>query len=143
MSLFSCILIRNEGGNRSDREYRPRGRGALPAPASAAAAGGGGCSVQVPEQYCCKNTSNHSWINQAPDCRGYLLADCLLFQTLRSDPEHAGSTIHTSKSLNGPWLPLTPNTLPGCTNPAPHIHRNGTIFIVCNHNSLLRAESLQ
>ena len=54
-----------------------------------------------------------------------------------------GSTIHTSKSLEGPWAPLTPNTLPRCSNPAPHIHRNGTFFIVCNHVMLLRAESIQ
>ena len=26
--------------------------------------------------------------------------------------------------------------------PAPHIHKNGTIFIVCQHKTLLRAESV-
>ena len=43
----------------------------------------------------------------------------------------AGSSIHTSKSLMGPWEPLANNTLGGCNNPAPWVHRNGTIFIVC------------
>ena len=34
-------------------------------------------------------------------------------------------------SLDGPWEPLSPNTLGGCNNPAPWVHpRNGTIFIV-------------
>ena len=43
----------------------------------------------------------------------------------------AGSTIHVAKSLDGPWEPLSPNTLGGCNNPAPWVHpRNGTIFIV-------------
>lgn len=60
----------------------------------------------------------------------------------RTDPERAGSTIHTSKSLDGPWLPLIPNTLGMCSNPAPHVAKNGTFFVVCNHNMLLRADNL-
>ena len=55
----------------------------------------------------------------------------------------AGSTIHTSKSLAGPWTPLAPNTLPRCGNPAPHVHRNGSLFVVCQHNMLLRAEDIR
>ena len=54
----------------------------------------------------------------------------------------SGSTIHTSSSLGGPWQPVAPNTLGGCGNPAPHVHKNGSLFIVCNHNKLLRAESV-
>ena len=42
-----------------------------------------------------------------------------------------GSTIHVSKSLAGPWAPLQSNTLGGCNNPAPWVHSNGTLFIVC------------
>eukprot|EP01065_Artemidia_motanka_P049776 TRINITY_DN8355_c0_g1_i1.p1 TRINITY_DN8355_c0_g1~~TRINITY_DN8355_c0_g1_i1.p1 ORF type:complete len:469 (+),score=131.64 TRINITY_DN8355_c0_g1_i1:70-1476(+) len=51
----------------------------------------------------------------------------------------SGSTIHVSKSLDGPWTPL-PNSLGGCNNPAPWVHPNGTIFIVCG-GSILRADS--
>jgi len=61
------------------------------------------------------------------------------------DPEAAssagGSTIHVSKSLAGPWLPLSPNTLGGCNNPAPWVHKNGTIFCVCG-GTLKRAEHI-
>ena len=54
----------------------------------------------------------------------------------------AGSSIHTSASLAGPWLPVVPNTLPACGNPAPHVLDNGTIFIVCQHTEFYRAESV-
>ena len=37
----------------------------------------------------------------------------------------AGSVIHLSKSLSGPWEPLTENTLPDCNNPAPFVSSNG------------------
>lgn len=61
------------------------------------------------------------------------------------DPEAAssagGSTIHVSKSLAGPWVPLSPNTLGGCNNPAPWVHKNGTIFCVCG-GTLKRAEHI-
>jgi len=56
-------------------------------------------------------------------------------------PAAAGSTIHVSKSLEGPWLPLSPNTLGGCNNPAPWVHANGTIYIVCG-GSFMRSESI-
>ena len=55
--------------------------------------------------------------------------------------ETGGSTIHVSKSLAGPWLPLSPNTLGGCNNPAPWVHPNGTIYIVCG-GSFKRSESI-
>eukprot|EP00927_Polykrikos_kofoidii_P078659 TRINITY_DN75465_c0_g1_i1.p1 TRINITY_DN75465_c0_g1~~TRINITY_DN75465_c0_g1_i1.p1 ORF type:complete len:479 (+),score=28.93 TRINITY_DN75465_c0_g1_i1:93-1529(+) len=51
----------------------------------------------------------------------------------------AGSTIHVSRSLDGPWRPLVPNSLGECNNPAPWVHSNGTIFIVCA-GELKRAE---
>jgi hypothetical protein len=51
--------------------------------------------------------------------------------------------IHVSASLNGPWMPLEGNTLPTCTNPAPHIHPNGTYFIVCNHHQLYQSPTIQ
>ena len=50
--------------------------------------------------------------------------------------------IHVSNSLNGPWTPLSPDTLPSCGNPAPHVHANGTYFIVCEHHLLYRSESI-
>lgn len=53
----------------------------------------------------------------------------------------AGSTIHVSRSLDGPWEPLLPNTLGVCNNPAPWVHSNGTIFIVCD-GYLKRAEHI-
>jgi len=53
----------------------------------------------------------------------------------------AGSTIHYAASLDGPWLPLKVNTLGGCNNPAPWVHKNGTIYIVCG-GSFRRSESI-
>ena len=41
---------------------------------------------------------------------------------------NGGSTIHVSKSLYGPWIPLQ-NTLGSCNNPAPWVHPNGTIYV--------------
>ena len=52
-----------------------------------------------------------------------------------------GSTIHVAKTLAGPFTPLSPNTLGSCNNPAPWVHRNGTIFIVCG-GELKRAENI-
>ena len=43
-------------------------------------------------------------------------------------------TIHIATDLNGPWKPLSPNTLPGCNNPAPwvqpthHIQQESLFF---------------
>ena len=59
----------------------------------------------------------------------------------------AGSTIHVSKSLHGPWTALHPNKLIGCDNPAPWVHMsNGTIYIVCRggsfFGSFLRADNI-
>ena len=41
-----------------------------------------------------------------------------------------GSTIHVSKTLDGPWTPLN-DGLGECNNPAPWVHANGTIYCVC------------
>lgn len=61
--------------------------------------------------------------------------------THASSPTSGGSTIHVSTSLEGPWRPLEPNRLGGCNNPAPWVHINGSIFIVCGL-SMKRAESI-
>jgi hypothetical protein len=53
---------------------------------------------------------------------------------------NGGSTIHISKSLDGPWTPLK-NSLGGCNNPAPWVHPNGTIFVGCG-GSFLRADNV-
>lgn len=53
----------------------------------------------------------------------------------------AGSTIHTATSLNGPWVPLMKNTLGSCNNPAPWVHKNGTIYCLCG-NTVLRSENI-
>lgn len=53
----------------------------------------------------------------------------------------SGSSIHVSESLDGPWEPLEDNTLGSCNNPAPWVHTNGTIYIVCS-GILKRAESI-
>lgn len=53
----------------------------------------------------------------------------------------AGSSIHVSDSLDGPWRPLVRNTLGICNNPAPWVHSNGTIFIYCS-GILQRSEQI-
>lgn len=58
-----------------------------------------------------------------------------------ADARSGGSTIHVAESLDGPWAPLTPNTLGACNNPAPWVHPNGTLFIVCGLE-MKRAESI-
>lgn len=49
--------------------------------------------------------------------------------------------IQVSRSLDGPWSPLVNNTLGFCNNPAPWVHSNGTIYIVC-YRVLYRADSI-
>lgn len=53
-----------------------------------------------------------------------------------------GSSIHIAQSLDGPWVPLKTNALNSCNNPSPFVHQNGTIFIVCNNNILMRSKSI-
>ena len=67
--------------------------------------------------------------------------DRVLFSEPSSSLSSSGSTVHTSSSLYGPWEPLENNTLPGCNNPAPFVHSNGTIYIVCQEK-LYRTESI-
>ena len=47
-----------------------------------------------------------------------------------ADQGAEGSTVHLSHSLDGPWLPLTNNSLE-CYNPAAWVHTNGTLFFLC------------
>eukprot|EP00980_Cylindrotheca_fusiformis_P006440 scaffold1376_cov125-Cylindrotheca_fusiformis.AAC.6 len=61
--------------------------------------------------------------------------------------EKMGSTIHVSKSLNGPWRPLLNHTLDSsCNNPAPFVHPNGTVYVACRYGKeqtiLKRADSI-
>lgn len=52
----------------------------------------------------------------------------------------AGATVHVSPSLDGPWTPF-PGT-PSCNNPAPLLHPNGTLFLVCDSRVLYSAPAL-
>eukprot|EP00729_Bicosta_minor_P018296 gene18296-15360_t len=62
----------------------------------------------------------------------------------------AGSRIHVSPSLDGPWVPLLNDTLPqdDCDNPSPWVHPNGTFFLACgrqikgNYIHLWRSENI-
>ena len=54
----------------------------------------------------------------------------------------AGSRVHTSNSLSGPWRPLPGVTgaASRCNNPAPALHLNGSLFLMCGSSTLLRSE---
>jgi hypothetical protein len=86
--------------------------------------------------------------NGGQDCNKSVsdVPPCMTFQSYGArassqDVTDGGSTIHVSSSLDGPWKPLSPNTLGGCNNPAPWVHPNGTIYIVCG-NAFKRAASI-
>ena len=51
----------------------------------------------------------------------------------------SGSTLHTAPTPNGPWTPASP--LGSCNNPAPFLHNNGTVYIVCDGFRLYRGDS--
>jgi hypothetical protein len=53
----------------------------------------------------------------------------------------AGSTLHVAASPNGPFTPAQP--LPSCNNPAPFLHKNGTMYCVCDGFELYRTEDVQ
>eukprot|EP00932_Pfiesteria_piscicida_P021698 SRR837773.8479.p2 GENE.SRR837773.8479~~SRR837773.8479.p2 ORF type:complete len:321 (-),score=93.54 SRR837773.8479:52-921(-) len=55
---------------------------------------------------------------------------------------NGGSTIHVAKSLDGPWSPMENNTLGGCNNPAPRVHHNGTIYVICDNVHFKRADNI-
>jgi hypothetical protein len=70
------------------------------------------------------------------------------FVTLEGNPPFSeatqiNSTIHVAAQLAGPWTPLQNNTFK-CTNPvAPWVHKNGSLFVVCDDDhSLYRATSI-
>jgi hypothetical protein len=56
-----------------------------------------------------------------------------------SKTRHISFGIHVSKSLDGPWTPLK-STIGACNNPAPWVHKNGSIFVNCG-GRLMRAEN--
>jgi hypothetical protein len=51
----------------------------------------------------------------------------------RPEAPMAGSTVHLSSSLNGPWTPLLSPSPPTCNNPSPMQHPNGTLFLLCSN----------
>jgi hypothetical protein len=63
-----------------------------------------------------------------------LLLACLLLLPPLPCWQTWNGTIHTSKSLNGPWETLADDTMPSCNNPAPLVLPNGTIYILCNQD---------
>ena len=76
----------------------------------------------------------------APSSSEVLWTDGLTHDEATTTGSNGGSTIHISKSLSGPWLPLQ-NSLGGCNNPAPWVHPNGTIFVGCG-GAFKRAENI-
>lgn len=54
---------------------------------------------------------------------------------------HSGSVIHTSPSIDGPFLPLS-TSLTGCNNPSPWAMANGTLVVACGFH-LYAAEELE
>jgi len=54
----------------------------------------------------------------------------------------SGSTVHTAPALDGPWVPYPAFGVPSCNNPAPLLHPNGTLFLLCDSKVLFRAPSL-
>ena len=62
--------------------------------------------------------------------------------TSRPPTGGAGSSVHVSDSLSGPWRPLPGLTgaASRCNNPAPALHHNGSLFLMCTSSTLLRSE---
>ena len=54
--------------------------------------------------------------------------------TASAAPGYVPSTIHTSDSPGGPFVGLSPNTLPECNNPSPFVLPNHTILVACGFN---------
>jgi hypothetical protein len=53
-----------------------------------------------------------------------------------------GSTVHVSQTLDGPWTPLLNSSIPSCNNPAPLLHPNGTLYLVCDSIAVFSAPGL-
>lgn len=64
------------------------------------------------------------------------------FPALSAPPsQHGGSSLHLASSVAGPWVPST-TPPPSCNNPAPMLHPNGTLFLVCDSNTLYSAPGI-
>lgn len=53
-----------------------------------------------------------------------------------------GSILHRSTTPAGPWTPVTLSkdaNFQHCDNPAPYVHPNGTIFVVCSRTWTIRS----
>eukprot|EP00035_Acanthoeca_spectabilis_P011694 m.206085 g.206085 ORF g.206085 m.206085 type:complete len:564 (-) comp15424_c0_seq2:110-1801(-) len=55
-----------------------------------------------------------------------------------SPPGPPSSRIHRAEGPGGPFLPVDAVGYPGCNNPSPFLHLNGTLYVVCTWK-LLRA----
>lgn len=60
----------------------------------------------------------------------------------RSSSSNSGGVVHVAPGPAGPWTPL-PLGL-GCNNPAPMVHPNKTLYLICNGGgfTLYRSESI-
>ena len=67
-------------------------------------------------------------------------ADCEGAPRAAAADSARGATVHVSPTLAGPWTPF-PNT-PACNNPAPLLHPNGTLFLVCDSSVMYSAPAL-
>ena len=52
-----------------------------------------------------------------------------------------GSTLHLAATPAGPWTPAA-HAPPSCNNPAPLLHPNGTLYLLCDSATLWRAPSI-
>jgi len=52
-----------------------------------------------------------------------------------------GATLHLAASPAGPWRPSA-HPPPACNNPSPLLHPNGTLFLLCDSNTLFRAPTI-
>lgn len=60
---------------------------------------------------------------------------------VRGGAAAAASSLHVAGSVYGPWSPVAPQP-PGCNNPAPLYHPNGTWFLLCDSSTLYSAPTL-
>ena len=54
---------------------------------------------------------------------------------------HAHNYNHTSHQIKGPWIPLPSIPHSGCNNPAPAFAQNGSLYVLCNSNSIWRTDA--
>jgi hypothetical protein len=105
--------------------------------ASAGANGGHNCTKE--------NTEEHTNKPISPLEGGHRLSE----QSIHQPAGYPWTTIHVATSLNGPWtvatiVPSSREIISSCKNPAPWVHPNSSIYLVCGSTkSLYRAEDIR